>query len=240
MEIHKPKPVHSWKELLGEIGVIVIGIVIALSGEQLIEANHRAHQRADLRAALDRDAREAVTDANRTVRFSEDFIAWAVTRIAEVRQAQAAHTPLAKSKKLTAEDFDLAVDPAFRAASTSGLLSLLPQDEVLAYSEADLITVEIDKAYDTFRHDVREMRVFDYNFRNPSGELDFSAATPAQLTEYANLLSGLVWSLDNMLHWNQEFANVEQALLHGERSLDALHTAERTTHTRIQALQMTW
>ena len=33
MEIHKPKPVHNWRELLTEIGVVVIGILIALSLE---------------------------------------------------------------------------------------------------------------------------------------------------------------------------------------------------------------
>lgn len=40
MDIHKPKPVHDWRELVSEIGVIVIGVLIALSGEQLVEALH--------------------------------------------------------------------------------------------------------------------------------------------------------------------------------------------------------
>jgi hypothetical protein len=40
MEIHKPKPVHSLKELLNEVGVIVISIVLALGAEQIVEAIH--------------------------------------------------------------------------------------------------------------------------------------------------------------------------------------------------------
>jgi hypothetical protein len=40
MDIHKPKPVHGWKELLSEIGVVVIGISIALTAEAGIEALH--------------------------------------------------------------------------------------------------------------------------------------------------------------------------------------------------------
>jgi hypothetical protein len=40
MEIHKPKPVHSWRELLTEIGVIVIGVAIALTAEQAVEWLH--------------------------------------------------------------------------------------------------------------------------------------------------------------------------------------------------------
>ena len=37
MEIHKPKPVHNWRELASEVGVVVVGIVIALSAEQLLD-----------------------------------------------------------------------------------------------------------------------------------------------------------------------------------------------------------
>lgn len=37
VDIHKPKPVHSIREFLSEIGVIVVGIAIALTGEQLVE-----------------------------------------------------------------------------------------------------------------------------------------------------------------------------------------------------------
>lgn len=44
MEIHKPKPTHNWREFVNEVVVIVIGIAIALSGEQLIEAVHWKHR----------------------------------------------------------------------------------------------------------------------------------------------------------------------------------------------------
>jgi hypothetical protein len=40
MHIHKPKAVHSLREFLSEIGVIVVGIAIALGGEQVIEWLH--------------------------------------------------------------------------------------------------------------------------------------------------------------------------------------------------------
>ena len=40
LDVHKPKPVHSWREFASEIGVIIIGILIALSGEQAVEWLH--------------------------------------------------------------------------------------------------------------------------------------------------------------------------------------------------------
>ena len=44
MDIHKPHPVQNWRELLSEIGVIVIGVLIALSAEQAVEAVHWGHK----------------------------------------------------------------------------------------------------------------------------------------------------------------------------------------------------
>ena len=44
MEIHKPKPVHNWREFLSEIGVVVIGVCIALGAEQTVEWWHWRNQ----------------------------------------------------------------------------------------------------------------------------------------------------------------------------------------------------
>jgi len=43
VDIHKPKPVHGWREFLSEIAVIVRGIALALIGEQIVEAIHWHH-----------------------------------------------------------------------------------------------------------------------------------------------------------------------------------------------------
>ena len=37
MHFHLPKPLHGWRELIGEVGIIVVGVLIALSAEQLVE-----------------------------------------------------------------------------------------------------------------------------------------------------------------------------------------------------------
>ena len=53
MEIHNPKPVHNWHEFLTELGTIVLGICIALAGEQALEELHWRNQV--------REAREVIT-----------------------------------------------------------------------------------------------------------------------------------------------------------------------------------
>jgi len=37
MHFHLPKPLHGWREFAGEVGIIVVGVLIALGAEQLVE-----------------------------------------------------------------------------------------------------------------------------------------------------------------------------------------------------------
>ena len=48
MHFHLPKPLHGWREFAGEVGIIVIGVLIALGAEQMVET---VHQRAELHDA---------------------------------------------------------------------------------------------------------------------------------------------------------------------------------------------
>jgi hypothetical protein len=48
MHFHLPKPLHGWREFAGEVGIIVVGVLIALSGEQFVE---RLHWRSEVREA---------------------------------------------------------------------------------------------------------------------------------------------------------------------------------------------
>ncbi len=52
VEIHKPKPVHNWREFLSEVGVVVLGICIALAGEQTIEWFHWRGQVEEARGVI--------------------------------------------------------------------------------------------------------------------------------------------------------------------------------------------
>lgn len=37
MKIKLPKPLHGWREFFGEVGIIVLGVLIALGAQQLVE-----------------------------------------------------------------------------------------------------------------------------------------------------------------------------------------------------------
>lgn len=38
MHVHLPKPLHGWRAFVGEVGIIVLGVLIALGFEQLVDA----------------------------------------------------------------------------------------------------------------------------------------------------------------------------------------------------------
>ena len=52
MHVHKIKPVHGWREFASEIMVIVIGIVIAIGGEQVVEWSHIRTTVGEVREAM--------------------------------------------------------------------------------------------------------------------------------------------------------------------------------------------
>ena len=38
MHVHLPKPLHGWRAFVGEVGIIVLGVLVALGFEQLVDA----------------------------------------------------------------------------------------------------------------------------------------------------------------------------------------------------------
>ena len=69
--IHKPKKLHGFREIAGEIGIIVIGVCIALAAEQIVEKLHEARlaeetqviARSELQATLKDFLNRRVTQA---------------------------------------------------------------------------------------------------------------------------------------------------------------------------------
>ena len=63
MHVHLPKPLHGWREFAGEVGIIVIGVLIALSADALIERASWRHKvelaDANMRVEVERNRTNA-------------------------------------------------------------------------------------------------------------------------------------------------------------------------------------
>ena len=53
MHFHLPKPLHGWRAFAGEVGIIVIGVLIALGAEQIVEVAHWRGEVTTFQQSLD-------------------------------------------------------------------------------------------------------------------------------------------------------------------------------------------
>ncbi len=58
MHVHLPKPMHGWRAFLGEVGVIVLGVLIALGFGQLDDSVHESIIAGQARDAVRAEVRE--------------------------------------------------------------------------------------------------------------------------------------------------------------------------------------
>jgi hypothetical protein len=140
MEVHRPRAVHGWRELFGEVGVIVLGVVIALSGEQAVEALHWTHQVDTGEVVLnDAFAREV---RNAALREAQD--ACVTKRLASllliVRQASESGrlAPVAAIGHPAYTPWTIGAWDALEASQT---VSHMPREKVIAYTAIDQLAV---------------------------------------------------------------------------------------------------
>jgi hypothetical protein len=229
MEVHAPEHgIHNWRDFFVHMGTICLGLLIALGLEQAAEAVHHAHQRAELREALDTDSQQAIVDAKRSEHFSDQMIAWLTMRIGQVRTAIATKGTIPRVALPHTDEFDLVIDPSFQAARSSGLLALLSQQEIIAYSEADTVTANINKTYERLGEARSSLAQFAFRFRSAGGTADYSHATPEEQERYLELLIGQLSGQVNFRFYNTVERGIETALLRGERDLKALQKSERS------------
>jgi hypothetical protein len=75
MDLHPPgAPVRSVKDFFVHIGVVTLGILIALGLEQLVEAHHRANL-----------AKIAVAGFRKELAYNEDEVKYVLTRLPELQ-----------------------------------------------------------------------------------------------------------------------------------------------------------
>jgi hypothetical protein len=230
IDVHPPhQGIHTWKEYLLHMSTIVLGLLIAIGLEQSVEALHRAHERDELRASLQRDSEKIVADAIQADQAQTGPLQWFKQRQQLVQDALAAHRhPAAPLPREPGYSSVVPINPAWNAARSSGLISLLTQEEIQAYSELDSIFAQKQIAYDAGISASKKLVQFESRYADPhrQGMMDLSSATPAELDHYIDLLSEeateWVWY---RIQCNR-LRGGETAVLAGERDLGKIQKAE--------------
>lgn len=131
MDIHRPKPIHNWREFLGEIGIIVIGVLIALAGEQTVEALHHRSQVSELSEALDVELSHNLAVLKDTIEL-KPCIDQRLTEITKWSRSIAGGRPFPLTGEFGRLPGQIFLTAIWRSTGTS--LELLPLDKRISYA----------------------------------------------------------------------------------------------------------
>jgi len=135
MHFHLPKPLHGWREFIGEIGIIVIGVLIALGCEQLVETIRWHRELAAERRSLLAEA----SDSLFVVALRQSHQPCVDRRLREIRLVLERHhrgQPLGLGGNVGMPTQANATRGTWQIALAGQALTHMPHDEKLAYSDA--------------------------------------------------------------------------------------------------------
>ena len=135
MDVHAPmEPVHTWRDIALHLGIVTVGLFIALSLEAFVEHLHNRHlvaeARANIREELQINHKAAQDDIGRIQKEIDTIQA----NINTVHRLQTNPTDF-HGTITNAMSFDSLNDAAWRTARDTGALSFMPYKEVQRYSD---------------------------------------------------------------------------------------------------------
>jgi hypothetical protein len=185
MHFHLPKPLHGWREFVGEVGIIVIGVLIALGAQQIAEGIHQRGEVKQTRKALDAELAHNLAAFDNRLNLEP----CARHRLDEVelilnREAQ--------GSVALRHDFEqpLSINLQFAVwdAATGEARSLIPLEPKLQYAQL----YDIFRRYDRFRDEETQ----DWS---QLADLDFDTQLSAQDVKQAKVTVKRLRRLDNLL-----------------------------------------
>src|SRR6266700_2826985 len=128
MHFHLPKPLHGWRAFTGEVGIIVVGVLIALGFEQVVSAAHDRATAAEARVNIRAELRGNL----QTIMLRQQSEACEQKRLREIDSYLAAVSSGAKPRPLQwvgAPYAPLLYHANFQSAQSAGKFFLLPEAE---------------------------------------------------------------------------------------------------------------
>ena len=224
MEVHPPEhAIHSWRDFLVHMGTIVLGLLIAISLEQSVEALHRRHERRHLEEALRTEAEHnlRLTQQNiEKLRKQQQWVDLTLNSLADAPEQDGAFlwTVPAPPPEFEAFPFDVS-QSAWTVARSSGTVALLPEDEAQVYDRLDHESeelIQLSRKYDTTYIDLQTFSR-RLNLLASPGPHRF---TPAQHEELLRLLAAASSATSQMkvMEWTEKGAC--EGVLHNVRTVD--------------------
>jgi hypothetical protein len=135
MHVHLPKPLHGWRAFVGEVGIIVLGVLIALAAQQFVEDVQWKHDVEFERKALRSEARDmlgAIAERG----LQQDCVDRRLKDIATLLESHASGQPIQVVGQVGRPTRVSATRGSWPIALAGQTLLHMPQEEQLAYSSA--------------------------------------------------------------------------------------------------------
>lgn len=129
MHFHVPKPLHGWRAFVGEVGIIVLGVLIALTFEQFAEEIHWYHAVRQAHAEISAET----GTANRFFAFrvaAEPCIGKRLDSISQVIENVAAHKQTGRIGSVGPDIGNGISDSTWQAQRASQTLTHFDQSEL--------------------------------------------------------------------------------------------------------------
>jgi hypothetical protein len=132
MHFHLPKPLHGWRAFVGEVGIIVVGVLIALGAEQVVDGIRWRHTVKAERTALDGDVADMWNALSARV-VIQRCVDNRLSELALVFARRERGLPLGIVAPIGRPSVWTATESALEAASADGSLSHMPMAVKRAY-----------------------------------------------------------------------------------------------------------
>lgn len=232
LDVHAPhKTDHTWTDFFVHLGIVILGILIAIGLEQTVELLHRSHQRHQLQADLHAEAENNRAIIARDLRL-QDLEPWFEQAISTVDSA----TPQQGRIRITlpfapcipgsvgtsTERYFAPSEAVWTTAKESSLVGLLPVEQARMYARLshnyDLLAVSREDFY----NNCSAIGSMQHRFakRSPDASTAIWTLTPEQADRLAQLSSDARTAVKGLcfrLRWSDVY---EQGILSGENRAD--------------------
>ncbi len=223
MEVHAPhEPLHTWRDFWVHLGTITIGLLIAISLEQSVEALHHLHQRhqleEDLRAEGERNVEIVQKDQQEFAAMREWELG--LRKNVDAMRASGGKVGFSYAANPVPGQPTVPSDSVWTTAKESMLVVQLPRTEAEMYSRLDLQHKLLQDRIDHWLEVKAEMKEFEDNFDDaePGSEPDLSRMSADELRSYSMLLTKDVAARDDVQFRLNNFLRLDRAVLEGART----------------------
>jgi len=134
MHFHLPKPLHGWREFAGEVGIIVVGVLIALGAEQVVETIHWNGQVRDMREAMD----EEMAHNNKAFAYriaGHDCISQRLTKLSGIVEHAARHDTVPAVGEVIPDIGNALSDNAWETSRAAATLAHFQREPLRLYGQ---------------------------------------------------------------------------------------------------------